>query len=168
MATSTLTTERAAQQVDQLRKKERRSYDQFLLALRARGCASLNYRLSGDGLLSKICVAHLSGPLRVVVAFPAPNVATILLVGAHDDQDPFVDVYSQLYRLAGLTEPPTAGRIEPPCCGEEDGKAPLPDSELIADLVGRARQLSGAAKRRARKAAHEGRGELGHLKSLAG
>jgi integrase len=77
VATSTLTTERAAQQVDQLRKKQRRSYDQFLLALRAQGCASLNYRLSGDDLLSKICVAHLAGALRVVVAFPEPNVATI-------------------------------------------------------------------------------------------
>jgi hypothetical protein len=153
VATSTLITERAAQQAGQLRKKERRSYDQFLLALRAHGCASLNYRLSGDDLLSKICVAHLSGSLRVVVAFSAHNVATILLAGPHDDQDPFMDVYSQLYELAGLTEPPIAGRTKPPCCGEEDGKPPVPDSELLADLVGRARQLSGAAKRRARKAA---------------
>ena len=153
MATSTRITERAAQQAGQLRKKERRSYDQFLLALRAHGCASLNYRLSGDDLLSKICVAHLSGPLRVVVAFSADNVATILLVGPHDNKDPFMDVYSQLYELAGLTEPPTAGRTKPPCCGEEDGKPPVPDSELLADFVGRARQLSGAAKRRVRKAA---------------
>ena len=152
MATSTRITERAAQQAGQLRKKERRSYDQFLLALRAHGCASLNYRLSGDDLLSKICVAHLSGPLRVVVAFSADNVATILLVGPHDDKDPFMDVYSQLYELAGLTEPPIAGRTKPPCCGEEDGKPPVPDSELLADFVGRARQLSGAAKRRVRKA----------------
>ena len=151
MATSTLITERAAQQASQLRKKERRSYDQFLLALRAQGCASLNYRLSGDDLLSKICVAHLSGPLRVVVAFSAHNVATILLVGPHDDQDPFMDVYSQLYELAGLAKPPTAERTKPPCCGKEDGKPPVPDSEHLADLVGRARQLSGAAKRRERK-----------------
>jgi hypothetical protein len=98
-------------------------------------------------------VAHLSGFLRVVVAFSAQKVATILLVGPHDDQDPFMDVYSQLYELAGLTEPPIAGRAKPPCCGEEDDKPPVSDSELLADLVGRARQLSGAAKRRARKAA---------------
>jgi hypothetical protein len=153
VATSTLITERAAQQVGQLRKKERRSYDQFLLALRAHGCESLNYRLSGDDLLSKICVAHLSGPLRVVVTFSAHNVATILLVGPHDDQDSFMDVYSQLYELAGPPEPPTVERTKPPCCGEGDGKPPVPDSELLGDLVGRARQLSGAAKRRARKAA---------------
>jgi len=153
VATSTLTTERAAQQVDQLRKKQRRSYDQFLLALRAQGCASLNYRLSGDDLLSKICVAHLAGALRVVVAFLEPNVATILLVGPHDDQDPFMDVYSQLYELAGLAEPPAAERTKPPCCEVEDGTPPIPDVELLADLVGRARQLSGADKRRARRSA---------------
>jgi len=85
-----------------------------------------NYRLSGDDLLSKFCVAHLSGPLRVVVAFSAHNVATILLVGPHDEQDPFMDVYSQLYDLAGLAEPPAAERSKPPCCGEEDGKPPSP------------------------------------------
>jgi hypothetical protein len=150
VATSALITERAAQQVDRLHKKERRSYDQFLLALRAHGCASLNYRLSGDDLLSRICVAHLSGALRVVVAFSAHDVATILLVGPHDDQDPFIDVYSQLYELAGLAEPPAARRTKPPCCEAENGEPPVPDGELLADLVDRARQLSGAAKRRAR------------------
>jgi hypothetical protein len=151
VATSTLTTERAAQQVDQLRKKERRSYDQFLSALRARGCASLNYRLSGDDLLSKICVAHLAGALGVVFAFSAHDVATILLVGPHDDQDPFMDVYSQLYGFAGLTAAPVAERTKPPCCEAQDGKPTIPNDELLADLVTRARQLSGAAKRRARR-----------------
>jgi len=153
VATSALITERAAQQISQLHKKERRSYDQFLLALRAHGCASLNYRLSGDDLLSRICVAHLAGSLRVVVAFSAHNDAVILLVGPHDDQDPFIDVYSQLYELAGLAEPPAAGRTKPPCCGAEDGKPPIPDGELLTDLADRARQLSGAAKRRARRSA---------------
>jgi hypothetical protein len=151
VATSTLITERAAQQAGDLRKKERRSYDQFLLALRANGCASLNYRLSGNDLLSKICVAHLSGSLRVVVAFSAHNVATILLIGPHNDKDPFIDVYSQLYELAGLAELPTAERTKPPCCGAEDGKPSVPDIELLEALVDRARQLSGAAKRRSRK-----------------
>jgi hypothetical protein len=122
VATSVLITERAAQQVGALRKKARRSYDQFLQALRAHGCASLNYRLSGDDLLSKICVAHLSGALRVVTAFSADDTATIVLVGPHDDRDPFMDVYSQLYELAGLTEPPAAERTKPPCCGVKDGR----------------------------------------------
>jgi hypothetical protein len=151
VATSALITERAAQQVGQLHKKERRSYDQFILALRARGCAALHYRLSGDDLLSKICVAHLSGSLRVVLAFSAHNVATILLVGPHDDGDPFMDVYSQLYELAGLARPPVAERTKPPCCGTNDGEPPIPDGDLLADLAARARQLSGAARRRARR-----------------
>jgi hypothetical protein len=151
VATSALVTERAAQQVGQLRRKERRSYDQFLLDLRARGCAALNYRLTGDDLLSKVCVAHLAGALRVIVAFPSHNVATILLVGPHADQDPFVDVYSQLYELAGLAEPPAGKRTKPPCCGAGDGRAPTLDGEVLADLLDRARQLSGAAKRRARR-----------------
>jgi hypothetical protein len=153
VATSVLITERAAQQVGALHKKERRSYDQFLQALRAHGCASLNYRMSGDDLLSKICVAHLAGALRVVTAFSADDAATILLVGPHDDRDPFIDVYSQLYGLAGLTEPPATERTKPPCCGVQDGKPPIPDGELLTDLSGRARQLSGAAKRRARRSA---------------
>jgi len=89
----------------------------------------------------------------VVVAFSAHNDAVILLVGPHDDQDPFIDVYSQLYELAGLAEPPAAGRTKPPCCGAEDGKPPIPDGELLTDLADRARQLSGAAKRRARRSA---------------
>ncbi len=63
--------------VGALHHKERSSYDQFLQDLRANGCASLNYRLSGDDLLSKICVAHLAGALRVVTAFYANNAATI-------------------------------------------------------------------------------------------
>ena len=150
MATSALITERAAQQVGNLRK-ERRSYDRFLLALRARGCASLNYRLSGDDLLSKICVAHLTGALRVVVAFSAHDVANILLVAPHNEGDPFMDIYTQLYELAGLDKPPSAERTKPPCCGAEDGRAPVPDSDLLVDLARRARQLSGADKRRAQR-----------------
>jgi hypothetical protein len=94
---------------------------------------------SGDDLLSKICVAHLSGLLRVVVAFSAQNVGTILLIGPHDDHDPFMDVYSQLYELAGLTKPPAAERTKPPCCGEEDGKPPVPNRELLEDLIDQAR-----------------------------
>lgn len=83
----------------------------------------------------------------MVVAFNAHDVATILLVGPHDDQDPFMDVYSQLSELAGLSRP-AGRRSKPPCCGAADGKPPIPDPELLDDLVTRARQLSGAAKRR--------------------
>ena len=88
-----------------------------------------------------------------MVAFPSHNVATILLVGPHDDQDPFVDVYSQLYELVGLAEPPQGKRTKPPCCEAGDGKPPTPDDALLANLVDQARQLSGAAKRRTRRSA---------------
>jgi hypothetical protein len=152
MAISVLITERAAQQVGALHKKERRSCDQFIRDLRARGCESLSYRLSGEGLLTKICVVHLSGALRVVAAFTAGDAVTILLAGPHD-RDPFTDVYSQLYQLVGLAEPPAAERTKPPCCGAEDGKPPIPDADLLADLANRARQLSGGARRRASRAA---------------
>jgi hypothetical protein len=43
-------------------------------------------------------------------------------VGQLHKRDPFTDVYSQLYELAGLAEPPAAERTKPPCCGTEDGK----------------------------------------------
>ena len=144
MTTTALITERAAQQVSSLRKKERRSYDQFLVALRAQGCAALKYRLSGNDLLSKICVTHLAG---------AAQGGGRLLVAPHDDGDPFMDVYSQLYELAGLTEPPAAERTKPPCCGVGGGRPPVPDGDLLADLADRARQLSGANRRRARRTA---------------
>lgn len=151
MPTQTLITLRAAQQVDDLRRSERRRYDQFLLELRANGCRSLHYRLTGDALISKICIVHLAGALRVAVAFSLENSATILLVARHDDTDPFADVYAQLYRLAGLDEPPVGDRSKPPCCDAVDGQPPVADGDLLDDFVKRARQLAGADKRRARR-----------------
>jgi hypothetical protein len=96
-----------------------------------------------------MCAAHLSGALRMVVAFFAQDVAAILLVGPHDNGDPYVDVYTQLYALAGLASPPAGERAKPPCCGAEDGRAPIQDEDLLNDFVRRARQLSGADRRRA-------------------
>jgi hypothetical protein len=61
-----------------------------------------------------------------------------------------MDVYSQLYELAGLAELPVAEHTKPPCCGTDDDQPPIPDSDLLDDLADRARQLSGAAKRRSR------------------
>jgi len=84
----------------------------------------------------------------VVVAFFAQDISAILLVGPHDDSDPYIDVYTQLYALAGLARPPVGDRNKPPCCAAEDGRAPIQDEALLNDLVRRARQLSGADKRR--------------------
>jgi hypothetical protein len=143
---------RAQQQVNNLRTRDRRAYDQFLTALRARGCEALGYRLAGEGLLERLCVVHLIGRLRVVVAFESAAAATVLLVGPHADDDPFLDVYSQLYALAGLDSPPTAQRRKPPCCEGEDRSPPILNTEVLDDLVRRARELSGADRRRAQRA----------------
>jgi hypothetical protein len=142
----------AQQQVNNLRTRDRRAYDQFLATLRARGCEALRYRLAGEGLLERLCVVHLTGRLRVVVAFESAAAATVLLVGPHADDDPFLDVYSQLYALAGLDSPPTAQRRKPPCCEGEDRSPPILNIELLDDLVRRARELSRADKRRAQRA----------------
>jgi hypothetical protein len=140
-------TPRARQQVSMLRARDRKAYDQFLIALRSRGCKSLHYRLTGGELLERLCVVHLTGQLRVVVCFESAKTATILLVGQHSD-DPFLDVYTQLYTLADLAEIPSDPRRKPPCCDEQDGSPPLVDTETLDDLVQRARQLSGADIRR--------------------
>jgi hypothetical protein len=58
---------RAEQQVTGLSRKRSRSLESFLNDLAAGG--ALAYRLSGDAPVNHICVRHLSGSLRVVVAF---------------------------------------------------------------------------------------------------
>jgi|HubBroStandDraft_3_1064219.scaffolds.fasta_scaffold496703_1 hypothetical protein len=127
------------------------AYDQFLAALRAHGCESLHYRLAGVGLLERLCVVHLKAQLRVVVCFESMKAATILLVGRHSD-DPFLDVYTQLYALANIDDIPSEPRRKPPCCDSEDGSPPVLDTGVVDDLVQRARELSGADKRRAQRA----------------
>jgi len=48
--------------------------------LAAEGCAALAYRLAGDPPLDHLCVKHLEGHLRVIVAFESDERAWILLV----------------------------------------------------------------------------------------
>jgi hypothetical protein len=143
-------TPRAQQQVSALRARDRKAYDRFLVALRARGCESLHYRLTGEGLLEQLCVVHLARQLRVVVAFESVEAATILLVGPHSD-DPFLDVYTQLYALASIDQIPSEPRRKPPCC-DNDGLPPEAGTAILDDLVRQARELSGADKRRVQPA----------------
>jgi hypothetical protein len=143
---------RAKQQVRLLRRPNRKAYDEFLVDLRARGCEALRYRLTGNDLLERLCVRHLLRELRVVVAFQSSHAATILLVGPHHDDDPFLDVYAELYALAQLDRPPIRQRRKPSCC-TDDGTPSTVDGELLEDLVKRARQLSGAEKRREQRLA---------------
>jgi hypothetical protein len=134
-----LYTRRAEQQAQQLRQPARRCLDQVLDDLAYRGCAALDYRLSGPSGLERLCVKHLSGPgqLRVITAFSSRTTAWIVLIGPHN-RDPGTDVYAELYQLAGVSIPDIGRRRKPPCC-QEDGTPPV--DEVIDGMVERATAL---------------------------
>jgi hypothetical protein len=113
MAVEVRATRLANKIIEELPRRSRRAYDRFETDLAARGCASLAYRLSGD-LLGHLCVAHLTGPMRVIVAFESAEVAHVVLVGSHDDSRPPLDVYRQLYTLAGHGRPIRPGGTSRP------------------------------------------------------
>jgi hypothetical protein len=119
-------------------RRSRRVYDQFEADLAARGCAALGYRLSG-AMLSHLCVVHLTGAMRVIVAFQSAEVAYVVLIGSHDDSRPPLDVYRQLYALAGNEPPDQAGRDKPPCCDTQTGEPPV-DAALLDNLLARMRR----------------------------
>jgi hypothetical protein len=104
-------TRRAQQQVEALDRTNTRAFTAFLDDLSINGCAALAYRLTGPVPLSRLCVKHLRGALRVVVAFESPQRACVLLVGPHDAADPGLDVYAQLYELLDTGSP--SGGTEP-------------------------------------------------------
>jgi len=139
MRTQVEETPRASQQVGSLRRKDRERYDQFLDMLEAEGCKALTYRLTGDLPIDHLCVKHLAGNLRIVVGFEGPRQAWVLLVGVHDRADPGVDVYTELYRLAGLDDVPEGERTKPSCC-DSDGVAPFMAPE-VTQLANQARMI---------------------------
>lgn len=128
-------------------RRSRVAYDQFEADLASRGCAALAYRLSGD-VLEHLCVVHLTGAMRVIVAFESAEIAYVLLVGNHDDQHPPLDVYRQLYVLAGHEPPAQAGRDKPPCCDTESGEPPV-DPGLLENLLTRLRRFRASDLRNA-------------------
>lgn len=127
----------AQNQRSALRSTVRRKFEAWLDRLRQHGCAALDYRLTG-AVVERLCVSHFHGPYRVVVAFETKTRATLLLIGPHD-HDPAVDIYTRLYRLAGI-EPPAGQRTKPPCCGK-DGTPPMLGAD-IDDLIARAHSLA--------------------------
>lgn len=129
-----VSTRRAQQQADDLDRKHALAYRAFVDDLARNGCAALGYRLTGPVPISRMCVKHLRGALRVVVAFESSRRACILLVGPHDDADPNRDVYAGLYELVDAAPPEGSGRSKPPCCGE-DGQPPLGLGDDLADLI---------------------------------
>ncbi|WP_033436705.1 hypothetical protein [Saccharothrix sp. NRRL B-16314] len=120
------------------------AYERFLDELAHSGCLALGYRVTGPEPLPRLCVKHLRGADRVIVAFPTPRTAWILLVGPHDD-DPGRDLYETLYELAGVRPKLTEKRTKPPCC--EDAAPPVADADLVDDLVARARALAKSRRR---------------------
>ena len=140
MPTEVLATPRAEQQISRLSRKQGKAFDTFLDELAAVGCRALAYRLSGPAPVDYLCVKHISGPLRVVVAFETPHRAWILLVGPHDDRDPALNVYAEPYRLLGMEPPSEAGRDKPPCC---DQTADLPPvlGQALSEILDRAARL---------------------------
>ena len=121
-----------------LRGPRRKAFDTFVTVLADQGCRALAYRLTGDEPLPQLCVKHLRGNDRVVVAFEERTV-WVLLVGPHDEGDRRADVYTALYRMAGVDLPETP-RTKPPCCDEDD-RPPAVDGAVLDDLVRRARSL---------------------------
>jgi hypothetical protein len=140
MVAEVLATPRAEQQIDGLSRRNARVLDQFLNELADGGCRALAYRLSGQEPINHLCVRHLSGSLRVVVAFETPQRAWVLLVGPHDDQDAVLNVYAELYKLLGVEPPSDAGRSKPPCCSQSEGLPPVL-GDALEEILDRAAKL---------------------------
>ena len=98
----------------------------MLEALERVGCDAAGYRLSGDAL-DKLCVIHLWGRWRLVLAFPEPGVAAVVDIGEHIDHDRRRDVYARLYEALDV-DPPAEPRDKPPCCDESG--PPVSEAQL--------------------------------------
>jgi hypothetical protein len=96
--------------------------------------------LSGPAPVDRICVKHLRGALRVVVAFERADRAWVLLVGPHDDRGPVLNVYTELYGLLGVEPPDGAGRDKPPCCGEDTALPPTLGT-IVTEIADRAAKV---------------------------
>jgi hypothetical protein len=138
MPYAVLRTTLADRQVRGLRGARAAAFERFELALAHQGCAALGYRLTGTDPLPRLCVKHLRGLDRVVVAFTEDE-AWVLLVGPHDAEDAVRDIYLALYELAGVV-PPEQPRTKPPCC-DDVGAPPVLDERAVEDLIERVRML---------------------------
>lgn len=149
MPVEVLETPLASAQAVRLRGPAARAYQTFLDDLARRGSAALGYRTTGPDPLERLCVRHLRGADRVVIAFESNERAWVLLVGVHRSDDPGVDFYESLYRLVGARPPAEERRRKPPCCDHTE-QPPTFDEETIGELVDRARNLLRGDRRRAR------------------
>jgi hypothetical protein len=133
-------TSRADQQLQGLRRKSRMRAEDFMRDVAARGCVALDYRLTGPLPLDHLCVKHLDNLLRAVVGFTSKESVWVLLIGPHDESDPGLDVYRELYRLLGIDPSSLGKRTKPACCGA--GQPPFlgAAAEEIADRMIRLRR----------------------------
>lgn len=95
-------------------------------ALERIGCDAAGYRLSGEGV-DRLCVVHLWGAWRLLLAFPEADIAVIIDVGEHLAHDPDRDIYQRLYQAVAMN-PPDAARDKPPCC--DDAGPPADEAEV--------------------------------------
>ncbi|MDQ1517372.1 MAG: hypothetical protein QOE80_3202 [Actinomycetota bacterium] len=100
-------------------------------ALERVGCDAAGYRLSGDGV-DRLCVVHLWGEWRLLLAFPEPDVAVIIDIGEHLAHDPGRDIYQRLYEAVAM-DPPDAVREKPPCCNEAGPPADAAQVDRLRD-----------------------------------
>jgi hypothetical protein len=120
--------------------------EQKIRELESKGCAAADYRLSGEDV-EHICIVILPRRHRMVIAFPAEEEVTILLVGPHNEADTAVDVYTRLYEVLGI-DVPTDKRRKPACC---TGAEPSVDGDLVDEFLERSKKLRlGRARRRRR------------------
>ena len=131
-------------QIRGLRGPTRAAFETFTGDLARRGCAALGYRLTGQSI-ERLCVHHLRGRWRVVVAFDAAPVVWVVLVAQHTGEAA-TNVYDLLYALTGQRPELDQRRTKPACC-DDQGAPPLVDEALITSLTRRTRQLSGRARR---------------------
>jgi hypothetical protein len=167
--TEVIATPRADQQIAGLDRTHAKAFGEFLDDLAARGCKALGYRLSGPAPVDQICVKHLRDSLRVVVAFEGQQRAWILLIGRHDDQDPVLNVYAELYQLLGVEPPDSAGRDKPPCCDESTDLPPVLGA-AVTEFVERAAKIRRTRRQPMRlwvRARPSSKGCHGHGQQLA-
>ena len=95
--------------------------------------------------MSQLCVKHLDGNLRVIVAFESTERAVVVLIGAHVSGSP-ANIYDELYEQQGV-EPPDAKRTKPPCC-DEAAQLPPVLGDLVDQILDRAKQVRRTRRRR--------------------
>jgi hypothetical protein len=133
----------------------RESLKEALLALEHSGCEAAGCRLAG-ATVERLCVVHLYGLCRLLLAFPDSDPAVVIDVGEHLANDPARDIYARLYEVMGVA-PTDKPRTKPPCC--DDARQSPWTSDLVDDLIDAYRILSRRRRLRRQSRPHT---SIGH------